>query len=172
MACPHCNNLAYIHSTSSDIHRLRTISKSDLSSSADLGCTSCRFIFEGTTCVVGPNFKRIEIEQFPVRKHGDETHNYPLVVHAVLKERHLVEVEFYADDGKYRQKVARWSGAEKRVQNESTIDGLSFPYRRTGRPILRRKRACYRRGIGCDNAWTPTPTALRVRMARPSYRHE
>jgi len=103
MACPHCNNLAYVHSIGSDIHRLRTISKSDLSSSAGLGCTSCRFIFDGTTCVVGPNFKRVEIEQFSVRKHGNDTHEYPLVVRAVLEEKEIVEVEFYADDGRCRQ---------------------------------------------------------------------
>jgi hypothetical protein len=100
MSCTHCNDLVYTYSTGSDIHRLRAITKAELISSANIGCIPCRFILEGTTSVVGSNFERVEIQQFVLKKDGEERHTYPLVVRAQLAENHIEEVEFYADDCK------------------------------------------------------------------------
>jgi hypothetical protein len=49
-------------------------------------CTSCWFILEGTTAVVGWDFERIEIEQYATQKVNDKRHTYSVVVRVVLGE--------------------------------------------------------------------------------------
>ena len=100
MSCLQCNDLIYVPRTVGDnVRRVHQVLPAALSSSADSGCTSYRFIFNSIRSVLGLHgFGRVEIEHFAARKDGEERQTYPLVVRAFVGQENIVEINLYTDN--------------------------------------------------------------------------